>query len=60
MQSLQAWPSRVGYILTLQQTIQAYQKAAIDTKEFKLRQLELITVACHNIAACIYQEVKGD
>ncbi|KAF2493089.1 hypothetical protein BU16DRAFT_466381 [Lophium mytilinum] len=41
-------------------TVQAYQNTVIGSREYKLRLLEMIAVACHSIAALLYKEVKGD
>ncbi|KAF2803398.1 uncharacterized protein BDZ99DRAFT_526751 [Mytilinidion resinicola] len=41
-------------------TARAYQNTTFDLREFKLRLLEMIAVACHKIAALLYKEVKGD
>lgn len=45
-------------ILSLQ-TIQAYQDTTLGSIAFKLRLLELVVIACHNIAVYLYQLDDG-
>ena len=45
-------------ILNLQ-TIQAYQDTTLGTAAFKLRLLELVVIACHDIAVYLYQLDDG-
>ncbi|KAG8158740.1 hypothetical protein KVR01_011183 [Diaporthe batatas] len=40
-------------------TIQAYQDTTLGSAAFKLRLLELIVIACHNIAVYLYQLDEG-
>lgn len=43
----------------IEQTIQAYQTALPGTTAWKLRLLELVTTACHDIAVYLYQMDDG-
>ncbi|KAF2493086.1 hypothetical protein BU16DRAFT_584102 [Lophium mytilinum] len=41
-------------------TTQAYQNTIVGSKDFRLHLLEMIAVACHNIAVLIYKQIKGN
>jgi hypothetical protein len=40
-------------------TVQGYQDTAAGTKEFTLRLMELVAVACHDIAVLLYKIAEG-
>ncbi|KAF2803409.1 uncharacterized protein BDZ99DRAFT_526762 [Mytilinidion resinicola] len=49
----------INILLFDAKTAQAYQNTTVGSKEFKIHLLEMIAIACHNIAVLIYKEIKG-